>query len=205
MAKKKLLGEIKTTTLPICIEGEALIATYEPKSYQFILSPAIQTCLAVVLYNAQKKSGAILHFPEDEGFQTIFKTILNQDEFKQFPNQIAVTLVGGVDGWLSCYQQTIGKKIQKHLANLNIENCTYNHFSYSVFYCETYNVKLNLENGEVRVDNSKTTGMKWCGLFSTSTEKERIKTAMKAINERNTLDFEKGKPFAGIHSIYRLK
>ena len=167
---------------PICAEGEGIVAAYDPtRVANKIGTFAIQTCVAVIIYNPNTRVGAVLHFPSELELEArLDDVLLNDARFSHDHNDLKVTLVGGSSSWDCCFgSANIWQTINSYLDSIDI---AYKHKDYSLFgvLSNTYCVLLDLETGGVAVskkqsDNDVLLNYYQTSLNSTTRGRQRLR------------------------------
>ncbi|MFW9268667.1 dermonecrotic toxin domain-containing protein [Pseudomonas sp. NR3] len=125
------------------LQGEAVVARFnEATADGYLFSLNAQTCVIASLYNPVTRVGAVIHFDHnigrliEEGVEALLRRLGGSAK------DIRVTLVGG--DWLTGLD--IGEPVRTVMRRKGLEP-TWDFWSYSSCFGNTYGVSLNLKSG----------------------------------------------------------
>ncbi|MBB72497.1 MAG: hypothetical protein CMF50_08885 [Legionellales bacterium] len=158
---------VKKTSTPFVTERETIIGTYNPSregdyhgrfQANRLYTMNLQTCVAVVIYNSNNKTGAISHFSSGDHVDLTLAGIMRQKEFSDDREHLRVTIVGGTSRLDACFNASeIWQAAYDFFDGIQLDY-EHQHWSYSAFYVNTYNILLKLEDEAVEVKNSAALG-----------------------------------------------
>ncbi|NUT80572.1 dermonecrotic toxin domain-containing protein [Pseudomonas brassicacearum] len=128
------------------LQGEAVVAKFSEGADNYLFSLNAQTCVIASLYNPATKVGAVIHF--DHNIRPLIERSV-RDVTRRLggsAKDIRVTLVGG--DWLT--GADIGEPVRVVMRQHGLQP-TWNHWSYSSCFGNTYGVSLDLRSGVTSV------------------------------------------------------
>ena len=129
------------------LQGEAVVARFsEAAADNYLFSLNAQTCVIASLYNPTTKAGAVIHF--DHNIRALIERSLRDVTRHLGANakDIRATLVGG--DWLT--GADIGGRVRSAMRRQGLRP-TWDHWSYSSCFGNTYGVSLDLRSGVTTV------------------------------------------------------
>ncbi|WP_260958791.1 dermonecrotic toxin domain-containing protein [Pseudomonas citri] len=129
------------------LQGEAVVARFsEAAADNYLFSLNAQTCVIASLYNPTTRVGAVIHF--DHNIRTLIERSLRDvtQRLGGTPRDIRATLVGG--DWLT--GADIGGRVRSAMRRQGLQP-TWDHWSYSSCFGNTYGVSLDLSSGVTSV------------------------------------------------------
>ncbi|MGC6366905.1 MAG: hypothetical protein ACON35_02780 [Candidatus Marinamargulisbacteria bacterium] len=144
----------------IVLEGEGVIQKCGEIKKE-IISPNLQSCVGVTIYNPVTKTGAMVHFNHNvqPWIKKTLTTILRKVKTTNQSNEnLKINLIGGSKH--NIISPSISNAVINQLTGLGINQYSYDHYTWSDiqgFCCmhKTYCLSLNLENGEVSVSSNQ--------------------------------------------------
>lgn len=129
------------------LQGEAVVAKFsEAAADNYLFSLNAQTCVIASLYNPTTKVGAVIHF--DHNIRALIERSV-RDVMRRLggtAKDVRATLVGG--DWLT--GADIGGRVRSALRRQGLRP-TWDHWSYSSCFGNTYGVSLDLRSGVTSV------------------------------------------------------
>ncbi|WP_413793872.1 MULTISPECIES: dermonecrotic toxin domain-containing protein [unclassified Pseudomonas] len=125
------------------LQGEAVVARFgEAVSDNYLFSLNAQTCVIASLYNPTTKVGAVIHF--DHNIRALIERSLRDvtQRLGGTAQDIRATLVGG--DWLT--GADIGGRVRSAMRRQGLQP-TWDHWSYSSCFGNTYGLSLDLGSG----------------------------------------------------------
>ncbi|WP_238350134.1 DUF6543 domain-containing protein [Pseudomonas sp. SWRI154] len=129
------------------MQGEAVVARFsEAITDHYLFSLNAQTCVVASMYNPITKTGAVIHF--DHNIRKLIErgTKAVMSRLGGSAKDIRVTLVGG--DWLT--GADIGEPVRQVMRRQGLQP-TWDYWSYSSCFGNTYGVSLDLRNGVTTV------------------------------------------------------
>lgn len=129
------------------LQGEAVVARFsEAAADNYLFSLNAQTCVIASLYNPTTKAGAVIHF--DHNIRALIERSLRDvtRHLGASAKDIRATLVGG--DWLT--GADIGGRVRSAMRRQGLRP-TWDHWSYSSCFGNTYGVSLDLRSGVTTV------------------------------------------------------
>ncbi|BBP61693.1 type III effector 1 [Pseudomonas sp. St316] len=129
------------------LQGEAVVARFsEATADNYLFSLNAQTCVIASLYNPATKAGAVIHF--DHNIRALIERSLRDitQRLGGTARDIRVSLVGG--DWLT--GADIGGRVRSVMRRQGLRP-TWDHWSYSSCFGNTYGVSLDLRSGVTSV------------------------------------------------------
>ncbi|MBT2339275.1 MULTISPECIES: dermonecrotic toxin domain-containing protein [Pseudomonas] len=128
------------------LQGEAVVARFSEAADNYLFSLNAQACVIASLYNPSTRVGAVIHF--DHNIRALIERSL-RDVMQRLggtATDIRATLVGG--DWLTGVD--IGGRVRSVMRRQGLQP-TWDHWSYSSCFGNTYGVALDLSNGVTSV------------------------------------------------------
>jgi hypothetical protein len=140
-------GHVSPDVTRGALQGEAVVARFsEAAADNYLFSLNAQTCVVASLYNPATRMGAVIHF--DHNIRALIERSIR--EVKQrlggAARNIRATLVGG--DWLT--GTDIGEPVRLMMRRQGLQP-TWDHWSYSSCFGNTYGVALDLRTGVTSV------------------------------------------------------
>jgi len=129
------------------LQGEAVVARFsEAVADNYLFSLNAQTCVIASLYNPSNRVGAVIHF--DHNIRTLIERSVRDvtQRLGGAAKDIRATLVGG--DWLT--GTDIGGRVRSAMRRQGLKP-TWDHWSYSSCFGNTYGVTLDLRSGVTSV------------------------------------------------------
>ncbi|MDP9785491.1 dermonecrotic toxin domain-containing protein [Pseudomonas fluorescens] len=129
------------------LQGEAVVARFsEAAADNYLFSLNAQTCVIASLYNPTTRVGAVIHF--DHNIRTLIERSVRDvtQRLGGAAKDIRATLVGG--DWLT--GADIGGRVRSAMRRKGLQP-TWDHWSYSSCFGNTYGVSLDLRSGVTSV------------------------------------------------------
>ncbi|WP_338474204.1 DUF6543 domain-containing protein [Pseudomonas sp. MS646] len=129
------------------LQGEALVARYsEAVADNYLFSLNAQTCVIAALYSPATRTGAVIHF--DHNIRALIERSLRDvmQRLDTTAQEVRATLVGG--DWLT--GTDIGGRVRSAMRREGLQP-TWDHWSYSSCFGNTYGLALDLRNGVTSV------------------------------------------------------
>jgi hypothetical protein len=129
------------------LQGEAVVARFsEAVADNYLFSLNAQTCVIASLYNPTTRMGAVIHF--DHNIRALIERCLRDvtQRLGGAAQDIRASLVGG--DWLT--GTDIGGRVRSAMRRQGLQP-TWDHWSYSSCFGNTYGVALDLRSGVTSV------------------------------------------------------